>query len=248
MRKRKKNKLWSLVYKLHRYAGLLSAIVLLMLAITGIILNHTDDLKLDSKMVYSPALLNWYGIQVPETLTSFATQNHWISLIGEQLYFDNLLLETHQKQLLGAIETNDFIVIASKTTLSLISPEGDFIESIPFNNIEKITVDNQATVIKSKEGVNYSDDGLLTWKAFNHKITSWSSPSQLPNNIAQNIKNQFRSSVLPLERVILDIHSGRFFGFLGVIIVDISGVFLIILALTGSAVWLKHKFRSFKRR
>lgn len=245
---RKKNRIWGLVYKLHRYAGLLSAIVLLMLATTGIILNHTDDLKLDSKMVHSPSLLNWYGIQAPKTLTSYATKNHWISLIGQQLYFDKLLLETHQKQLLGVIETADFIVIASKTTLSLVSSEGDFIESIPFNNIEKIGVDNQAIVIKSKEGFNYSDDSLITWKPFSHKIISWSTPSQLPSHIAQNIKNQFRSTVLPFERVILDIHSGRFFGYLGVIIVDISGLFLIILALTGSAVWLKHKFRSFKRR
>jgi len=246
---RKKNIFWRFLYKLHRYTGLVSAVVLIVIAITGIALNHTEDFELDSNMVQSPALLNWYGIKAPEQIISFSTKYHWICLIDQQLYFDNFLLLNNQKELIGVSETDDFIVIASQEALILISPQGEFIESIPLSNLEKIGSGKQGIIIQSEQGLRYSDDDLMTWNSIDSNETiNWSIPSQLPNSIAEDIKNQFRTSVLPLERVFLDIHSGRFFGLFGVIIVDISGVLLIILALSGCAVWVKHKLRTMKRK
>jgi len=74
--KKNKNQIWRFLYKLHRYLGLSSAIVLLMLSLTGIALNHTEDLNLDSLMIDSKVILDWYGIKSSETLNSFATRNH----------------------------------------------------------------------------------------------------------------------------------------------------------------------------
>ena len=245
----KKNRLWRFLYKLHRYIGLSSAIVLLMLAVTGIALNHTDDLKLDSKMITSEAILDWYAIKSPENIKSFATKNHWISQINQQIYFDHSLLLKHEPHLLGAIETDDFIVAALNNSLLLLSLQGELIEQTPLNTIEKIGLTNQQNiVIKSSKNISVSDDGLLSWHPHNGEQVYWSKITQAPESITYNLKNKFRSSILPLERVLLDLHSGRFFGTAGVIIVDISGVFLIILALSGCAIWLKHKFRTLKRR
>jgi len=89
----------------------------------------------------------------------------------------------------------------------------------------------------------------LSWQPTDkNQQIHWSKPSQISSSITQTIKEHFRSSILPLERVLLDLHSGRFFGYIGVIIIDINGVFLILLSLSGCAIWLKHKLRSFKRR
>jgi len=245
----KKNRIWRFLYKLHRYIGLSSAIVLLMLAVTGIALNHTDELKLDSQMIQSDAILDWYAIKPPEHIKSFATKNHWISQINQQLYFDHSLLLKHETHLLGAIETDDFIVAALNNSLILLSLQGELIEQTPLNTIEKIGLTNQQNiVIKSSKNISVSDDGLLSWHPHNGEQVYWSKITKPPESITYNLKNKFRSSILPLERVLLDLHSGRFFGTAGVIIVDISGVFLIILALSGCAIWLKHKFRTLKRR
>jgi len=246
---KKNNQVWRFLYKLHRYTGLFSAVILLMLAITGIALNHTDDLSLDSQMVQSPRLLDWYGISMPDQLKSFATEHHWLTLVNQQLYFDQSLLLKNQNDLLGAIETEDFIVAALKDSLLLLSLQGELIEQMPFNAIDSIGLDDQLrVVIKSSETLNSSADGLLSWQAHHNEQVIWSKPSQLPSQQKQTIKNSFRSSVLPIERVLLDIHSGRFFGFIGVILVDLSGILLIILALSGCAIWLKHKLRVLKRR
>lgn len=240
----KKHRTWRFLYKLHRYIGLSSAIVLLMLAVTGIALNHTDELKLDSQMIQSRAILDWYAIKPPEHIKSFSTKNHWITQINQQIYFDHSALLKNENSLLGAIETDDFIVAALNNSLLLLSLEGELIEQTSLTTIENIGLNTQQhIVIKSSAAIRVSNDGLLSWQPYNKKDIHWSKSTQAPESIAQDLKNNFRSSILPLERVLLDIHSGRFFGTAGVIIVDISGVFLIILALSGCAIWLKHKFR-----
>ena len=244
----KKNRIWRFLYKLHRYLGLSSAIVLLMLAVTGIALNHTDELKLDSQMIQSTAILDWYAIKPPGNIKSFATKNHWITQINQKLYFDHSVVLINEASLLGAIETDDFIVAALNNSLLLLSLEGELIEQTPLNTIEKIGLTHQQSIaIKSGEDIKISDDGLLSWHPYNKGQVQWSKITQAPDSITQALKTNFRSSILPLERVLLDLHSGRFFGTAGVIIVDISGVFLIILALSGCAIWLKHKFRSFNK-
>ena len=244
----KKHRIWRFLYKLHRYIGLSSAIVLLMLAITGIALNHTDELKLDSQMIQSRTILDWYAIKPPENIKSFATKNHWITQINQQLYFDHSVLLKNGNSLLGAIETDEFIVAALNNSLLLLSLQGELIEQAPLNTVEKIGLtDQQHIVIKSDGEITVSDDGLLSWHPYNEERVHWSKSTQAPESITQELKNNFRSSILPLERVLLDLHSGRFFGTAGVIIVDISGVFLIILALSGCAIWLKHKFRALRK-
>jgi len=246
---KKNNHIWRFLYKLHRYTGLFSAIILLMLAVTGIALNHTEDLNLDSQMVQSPRLLDWYGINMPNQLKSFATQHHWLTLVNQQLYFDQTLLLKNQNNLLGAIETEYFIVAALTDSLLLLSLQGELIEQMPFTAINAIGLDHQLrVVIKSSDKLNSSADGLLSWQPHNNEQIIWSKTSQLPVQLNQTIKTSFRSSVLPIERVLLDLHSGRFFGFIGVILVDLSGILLIILALSGCAIWLKHKIRALKRQ
>jgi hypothetical protein len=243
--KNRKHRLWQFLYKLHRYIGLASAIVLIMLAVTGIALNHTEELNLDGNMIQSPTLLDWYGIKSPDNLKSFATTHHWLSQVNQQIYFDDSPLLTNENTLLGAVETDDFIVAAFNNSLILLSIEGKLIEQNSYERIESIGLDSQLSIfIQSNNIITYSNDGLLSWQAHKNKNIIWSSPSQLPESLAQSIKNNFRSTILPMERLLLDLHSGRFFGIMGVIIVDLCGIFLIILALSGTAIWLKHKLRS----
>jgi len=50
----------------HRYLGLASALFVIILSITGILLNHTESLRLDERPVAQRWLLNIYGIAAVE--------------------------------------------------------------------------------------------------------------------------------------------------------------------------------------
>ncbi len=243
--RKSKNRLWRFLYKFHRYTGLSSALVLLMLAVTGIALNHTDRLKLDSTMIQSSTILDWYGIKSPSELTSYALKKHWIIQSEQQLYFNHSPLLKTENKLRGAIETTDYIAIAFNQSLLLLTLEGEIIEQTQFDRLEKIGMNpQQQVIIQANQLIQTSDDDLISWHPYSKQDMSWSNTSTPPSFLAQKIKNAARSTILPLERVILDLHSGRFFGIMGVIIVDLAGLFLIFLALTGCAIWIKHKLRS----
>ena len=68
-------KLLRSLYIWHRYMGLAAALFVIVLAVTGLALNHTQELGLDSNYVKSGALLNWYGVQAPENITSYPVDN-----------------------------------------------------------------------------------------------------------------------------------------------------------------------------
>ena len=60
----------------------------LLVAVTGLLLNHTEELELDSRFVESEHILDWYGIKAPEQPRIFAAGPHHVALLGEQLYLD----------------------------------------------------------------------------------------------------------------------------------------------------------------
>ncbi|MCK4842124.1 MAG: PepSY domain-containing protein [Methylococcales bacterium] len=235
------------LYKIHSIIGLISAIILIMLAITGIALNHTEYLQMDSQMIKSKTILDWYDIKSPNKIQSFSSKNHYFSQVNQQIYLDKQFLLATPNNIKGAVETENFIIVALNDSLLLLSLQGELIEQSPLNTIEKIGLDKQqAIVIQSKTGITSSKDNLLSWQAYDNSPVSWSKNTPTPKAIGEAIKNSFRSSILPLERVILDIHSGRFFGFIGVLLVDISAIFLVILTISGCSIWLKRKFRFFQ--
>jgi hypothetical protein len=241
-----------LLYKLHRYLGLSSAIVLLALSVTGITLNHTQDLKLESQMISSTTILDWYGINAPTNLSSFNTQHHWLTQTHQQVFFDQIKLIKNKSLLIGAIETEDFIVAGFNQSLLLLSLQGELIEQSSVKNIEQLGIDSQNNIVTYSQGSTlYSDDSLLSWKTYDplkKLVITWSTPSQPPKEIEDSIKSLSRSSILPLERVVLDLHSGRFFGTLGVFIVDLCGLFLILISLSGCAIWLNRQLRAAKKK
>ena len=51
----------------------------------------------------------------------------------------------------------------------------------------------------------------------------------------------YQSQYLTVERIVLDAHSGRLFGDIGVFFMDIVAVLLILLSLSGLYIWLRHK-------
>ena len=75
----------------HRRIGLLALVLVIILAITGIMLNHTEKLNLDNTFINNSLLLSWYGIEPEEEPISFRIKNsmgdHVISAWQKQLFF-----------------------------------------------------------------------------------------------------------------------------------------------------------------
>lgn len=245
-RKTKQRIRWHSVFLWHRYMGLTAAAFVVILALTGLLLNHTETLNLDSRTVKSNILLDWYGIAAPENPLGFAVDDHWVSQLGQQLYFDDREIPDITGKLIGAVKVNDTIVIALQGQLLLTSSSGQLIERI--GNVDgvpagmqTIGVDgNDRLLVLTAQGIYQTDSDFLEWQEIATPVITWTRPTDIPATLYQKLVVLYRGTGLSVERVILDIHSGRILGRWGTYLMDAAAILFILLAAAGVWIWAKR--------
>ncbi|WP_298772438.1 PepSY-associated TM helix domain-containing protein [uncultured Shewanella sp.] len=231
----------------HRKLGIFSVIFVILLSITGILINHSHPLSLDSRKVTFTWLLDNYGIKAPSKIDIYQAKPLLAS--SDNLIWIKQFAPIEAEQPISAITSfNHLYVAITPSTLYLISPQGQLLEQqdsslgLP-QQIEAIGQDGQLW-LKTANGYFFSNDDLIDWTpASPLKAIGWVKPLptfKVPNALAKVSLNA-RSHSLSWERVLLDVHSGRFFGPLGPWFMDLVALALIIMSLTGIYLWQKTK-------
>ncbi len=247
---------WQSLFLWHRYLGLASALFVLQLAITGLILNHSGALKLDGRHMPSSWLLDWYDVRVP-AVVSFAARDHWLSQLGDRLYFDEHEVLHAPALLLGVVNIDTAWAIGLQHTLLLVTDEGELIERLGESEglpagMRRLGRDRKGRlIIDAADGYYQTDSEFLDWQEMAAVDgIDWARPMAMPVARYESLRQQYRASSLSLERVILDLHSGRIFGAWGIYVMDAAAICLLLLALIGVWVWAsrRHKQRSKVRK
>ncbi len=244
----------SLARRLHRSVGAGAAIFVLFMVISGIAINHSNDLGLDQKPVSQTLLLNWYGLHGPQEIHSFTAGNHWLSFAGSQLYLNGSPVTTISDGV-GAIASGDWLIAAGSKELLLLNTEGKLVERIAWRQAGAADINmiglmpNGRIVVKSMQQSWSSDFDLLNWRQLDASAEQpdWSSSTLAPETIQQAIGQHYRGDNLSLERLLLDAHSGRIFGTIGILVYDLLALAVGFLALSGMLLWLRGK-RNGKRK
>ncbi len=242
------------MYIWHRYVGISAALLVLVLAVTGLMLNHTEELALDSQHVQSDWLLDHYGISAPQNIRSYQVDGHWISQWGDRLFLDQVDLGTTSSPLLGMLFFNGMFVLALQSEVWLLTPDGELIEklggteSIPAGMSAIGLTDKGQVAVMAAHGVYTADQNLVIWQDTPDAITVWEDSTELPSQLKQQLLEKYRGHGLSLERVILDLHSGRLFGTYGIYVMDAAAVLMIFLGLSGSWIWAMRHVRSKQRK
>ena len=234
-----------LLWTWHRRIGIVAALLVLILSITGVALNHTEGLRLDQRYVTSAWLLDWYGIDLPDDGESFAVAAGRVSLLGDRLYFDDTPVDGLIDELVGAAQAGDMIVAVVDGDAILITPQGELVERLgaesgmPPGVTAVGTREDGRVVVRSGAGIYSADEQLLGWVLAEPADTPvrWSRPDPLPDGLRAALRQDYRGRILPLELILLDLQSGRLFGRWGILLLDGAAVLLIALAMTGGLLW-----------
>lgn len=237
------------LYVWHRYVGLAVALLVVVLSITGIVLNHTDGLRLASRYVQSGWLLDWYGIEAPQRAVQYQAGEHRITLLDTQLFLDVQRLPDEHSGLRGMLALNDMLVIAQRDRILLLTTDGRLIEQlgtdtgVPYNLQRLGTAPTGDLIVDAQAGLFIADADYLKWTPWSGDAASvaWSSSSEPTADELVELQRLFRNQILPWERVMLDLHSGRIFGAWGPWLMDAAAGLLLFLAASGTFIWWKRQ-------
>ena len=246
-RRRSKLRSW---YVWHRWLGVSAAVLVVILAVTGIALNHTEALQLDQRAVRSEALLGWYGIDTTASLVSYDLDTRHLTQADAHWYLDTTPLPGEHPPLRGAVALPGMFAAASVDAVWLLTERGELVERMGAGagvpaGIRRLGIDADGRlVVEAAEGTYRSDEQLMQWQpAATAANVDWARPAELPPSLRDVIVEQHRGAGLSLERVLLDLHSGRLFGRLGVYVMDAAALVLLLLAGSGTWLWLRGLLR-----
>lgn len=232
---------------LHRWLGVAAATFVLVFAATGWLLNHTDKLALGKRHVDSSAVLNWYGIDSPRVDAGYQLRDSdWLVQAAGQVFLNDRRIVVERRNLVGALALSepDVIAVAVPGTLYLFTPRGKLIEAMDGVDdlparLERLGVSPAGTlVVQAGTGVFEADRQVTRWSAFIGGSARWARRDAVPRDLARRIAAEARRHLLSWERVLLDLHSGRLFGPVGILVFDIVAGVLVALGGTGLYIWL----------
>lgn len=231
-----------LVRHWHARIGMLAALFFLFLAVTGLALNHTDALRLSQQQVNSGWLMRWYGLHAQVPAQGYLFPSGYFVGDRERWVMDGHVLPASPQAVRGAVEAGGVRYLATADILYLYQPDGSLVDkltgsALPAVPIARIGMQDGQLAIATPQGVYISADGL-DWKPVAADGVVWSAPQVLPASMRQQVAAYF-APALPLERVLLDVHSGRIFGRYGPLLVDLVAMVLTMLAISGVWIYLR---------
>lgn len=237
----------------HARTGVLAALFFMVLAITGGLLNHTERLQLDSKPVGTPWLMRWYGLKAFTPEHGYLSRHGYLASDGRRHVLNGRLLSDIADPLLGLAEANEVYYLATTTSIHIYDMGGQLIEklsgaALPAPLINKIGSTDTDLLIETSQGTFKSKDGL-NWEKHTAPPPRWSIPEPLPTDKKLKV-SKFFAPTLPLERIVLDVHSGRIMGRHGPLVMDLAALVLLALSLSGIWIYLRgiRKVRQHKQQ
>ena len=235
----------------HRRIGIFSTLLVMFIAISGVLINHSNHLALDTAQVKQSWLLDYYGIKAPTEISIYQQSPHKLVSAGNQVWLDEQLILEANSLVLAVTAYNNMLVAVDASHLYLMSAQGDLLETqdsatgLP-PHIQSLGL-QQHLWLKTQSGLFVADSDLIDWSE-TQPLAAIPWVKALDNANNAEVAEQIRSSRLHWERVLLDLHSGRFFGSFGPWLMDLVALSLIIMSLTGCYIWLQQKPAKVRKR
>lgn len=243
---------WTFFRVWHRRLGVAACTFIVLLAVTGVMLNHSDQLDLGHYRVTSPLILSWYGIDVPTELVGYQAGGHWFTQISDQLVMDDQWLYECTGVFSGAVLAERLLVALCGGSLLLLDPTGALVERVD----SAMGLPDPLTSVGVSEGRLLVLSAGMPWRVDLNALTvqpyagapDWAEPALLPESLASHLLPEWGMSEMNWERLAQDVHSGRLLGMSGVWFTDFIALIMTWLACTGLWMWYRATRRVKKRR
>lgn len=235
----------------HRRLGLTAACFVLLLALTGLMLNHSHELGLDQKPLQSPFWHKVYGVPEAPASGEYTIGSHRLHSAGGKLYLDQRVIADCERLLGTAEKAGQFLVVCPRL-LVLLTADGEVIDQadglrgVP-EGLSSVSRQGDAVVLHRPGGELAVDLNDLSLRPLlgggagagggageEHALQALPADMQPTAAVAPELTR---------ERLLLDLHSGRILGPWGVWLVDGMAILFAVLAISGLVLFRRHHRR-----
>lgn len=228
--------------KAHRRLGIGCMIVLLGLSVTGIILNHPDTYKLhDDFIPYWMADL-FYQSEFPE-IRSYPANESWLSQMNDALYFNGTRVAECPGKFTGAVSNGDRYAASCAHLFHVLDGDGALVDTVllserPLDDRASATIcEGELCIFEGGKSYRYAPDEENVW-ADARGYSTFAIARQEPKEVRRRMVEPEIEGQFSWQKVVEDLHSGQLGGAWGVLIVDTTWVFTIIICITGLYIWI----------
>jgi uncharacterized iron-regulated membrane protein len=228
-------RLRAFLYRWHRRLGLAAAPVVVVLVVTGILLDWAHELGLDRTNADAGWVRAVYGLPPAPAAVAYRAGGRWLISIGDAIYLDAQPVARDAGPLVGAAAAGALIVAASAESLFVLTADGDMVERLsgPLlpGRIDALGAGDSVVVISGGEA--YAADAALTRWAPAPMPPALATPAPAPEALLAEVRADHGGARVTWERVLQDAHSGRLFGRFGPYVIDLAAVLLGLLVVSG---------------
>lgn len=227
-----------IIRRWHGHIGVVATVLLVFVVVTGIILNHEEGFRLDKREISSPWLMRWYGMHVEAPQTGYLMGDRYFSWEGDKWAIGSQALFGSSEYPVGAVKVGDIDYVATPSALYMYQADGQLLEklekqSLPAYPILALGKMGDSVVLQTPSAMLASPDGL-TWRKAGTDLT-WASMQPMPDDVRRQM-GILLAPGLSLQRILMDVHSGRIFGRYGPWVVDLAAIAFLMLGISG--VWI----------
>ncbi len=232
-----------LLRTLHRRTGVVIAVLVIWLAISGVMLNHSAGLRLNDRHIGADLAEAIYGLQPESVESGFLVAEQWLATAENQLFVGSQPVASGYQNLLAAVALPPmFIVAVDSKSVTLLLSSGELVErlygaDLPVQQIATASSSDEFLLLWSESGRCFrsTNSELVAWQPCSEaqRQTAPVTQATLPAEQRQAIEKQLGGAKISWQQLLLDLHSGKAVGWLGRLLADSSAILLILLAVTG---------------
>lgn len=231
--------------KWHRWGGLLAALPVIVLVVTGLLLNHSDRLALSEHRL-PPSLAGWYGVELSESVTRATVTSPPLHHAGDRLFLGEKPLAACPAPFYGAVSAGRLVAAACDDALLLLSPDGELLDHLGaawgLPAFQGLGSWQGQVVLETGEGPVALNVEQLTTEPLPAEV-QWqrARTRAAPAAVAERLRRGSVPAEINWQRWLLDVHSGRIAGAVGILIMDLAALLLFALAMTGLVIWWRSR-------
>lgn len=231
----------------HRLLGVLLVLPLVWVVVTGAVLNHTVDWKLDQVMIDYPLVLQAYRM-VPNGEPVAVEVGAWEVVQWDGLVFVNGEVVSVPGRLVGAVADGEGVAVVTSTHVLRVHSSGEVLEtldelSLPALPLTGVSAVDGGLLLRNADGWHSVEKDWLEFMKVDRDVQAQQAGS-LSSSKADRLRSRWAQGGLPLSRVLLDAHAGHFLGAFSKYFYDFVAIATVWLCVSGLILFFRKPKRT----